>query len=88
MPTVAVSGMPSRGLLRILGLAFGVVTVVGGGVGIGILRTAGTIAGLLASPRLVAYEQRLEVVPQPEVLGDRECRNDSLNLGRGRSSIS
>jgi hypothetical protein len=47
-----------------------------------------TIAGLLASPRLVGYEQRLEVVPQPEILGDRECRIDSLNLGRGPSSNS
>jgi hypothetical protein len=60
MSTVAVSGMPIRGLLRILGLALGVATVVGGVVGMGILRPPGTIAGLLASPRLVAYEQCLE----------------------------
>jgi hypothetical protein len=37
MSTVAVSGMPTRGLLRILGLALGVATVVGGVVGMGIL---------------------------------------------------
>jgi basic amino acid/polyamine antiporter, APA family len=53
MSTVAVSGMPTRGLLRILGLAFGVATVVGGVVGMGILRTPGTIAGLLASTPLI-----------------------------------
>jgi len=53
MSTVAVSGMPTRGLLRILGLAFGVATVVGGVVGMGILRTPGTIAGLLGSSRLI-----------------------------------
>jgi APA family basic amino acid/polyamine antiporter len=53
MSTVAVNGMPTRGLLRILGLAFGVATVVGGVVGMGILRTPGTIAGLLASPPLI-----------------------------------
>lgn len=53
MSTVAVSGTPTRGLLRILGLAFAIATVVGGVVGIGILRSPGTIAGLLASPRLI-----------------------------------
>lgn len=53
MSTVAISGMPARGLLRILGLAFGVATVVGGVVGMGILRTPGTIAGLLASTPLI-----------------------------------
>ena len=53
MSTIAVSAMPARGLLRILGLAFGVATVVGGTVGLGILRIPGTIAGLLPSPRLI-----------------------------------
>jgi len=53
MSTVAVGGMPTRGLLRILGLAFGVATVVGGMVGLGILRIPGTIAGMLASSRLI-----------------------------------
>jgi len=53
MSTVAVSRMPTRGLLRILGLAFGVATVVGGVVGVGILRTTGTIDGLLESPRVI-----------------------------------
>jgi APA family basic amino acid/polyamine antiporter len=53
MSTVAVSGMPTRGLLRILGLAFGVATVVGGVVGMGILRTTGTIDGLFESPWVI-----------------------------------
>jgi APA family basic amino acid/polyamine antiporter len=42
-----------RGLLRILGLAFGVAVVVGGTVGIGILRTPGTVAGRLESSGLI-----------------------------------
>jgi hypothetical protein len=42
MSTVAVNGMPTRGLLRILGLAFGVATVVGGVVGMGIPFRAGS----------------------------------------------
>ena len=53
MSTVAISGMPTRGLLRILGLAFGIATVVGSVVGMGILRSPGAIAGLLGSPRLI-----------------------------------
>ena len=53
MSTVAVSGIPTRGLLRILGLAFGIATVVSGTVGIGILRTPGAIAGLLGGPPLI-----------------------------------
>jgi len=53
MSTVAISGMPTRGLLRILGLAFGIAAVVGSVVGTGILRSPGTIAGLLGSPRLI-----------------------------------
>jgi len=42
-----------RGLLRVLGLAFGIAVVVGGTVGIGILRTPGTIAGILGSAGLI-----------------------------------
>ena len=53
MSTVAVSAAPRPGLLRILGLAFGLATVVGGVIGTGILRTPGTIAGMLVSPALV-----------------------------------
>ena len=43
----------SRGLLRILGLAFGVAVVVGGMVGTGILRTPGPVAGMLESAGLI-----------------------------------
>ena len=37
MSTVAAIASPSRGLLRILGLAFGVAVVVGQTVGVGII---------------------------------------------------
>jgi amino acid transporter len=53
MSTVAVSATPQPGLLRILGLAFGLAAVVGGVVGMGILRAPGTIAGLIANARLL-----------------------------------
>src|SRR5690348_4705847 len=53
MSTVAISGIPTRNLLRILGLAFGIAMVVGGVVGMGILRAPGAVAGLLLSPRLI-----------------------------------
>lgn len=44
----------SRGsLLRVLGVGFGVAVVVGGAVGVGILRTPGAIAGMLQSPTLI-----------------------------------
>jgi len=42
-----------RSLLRVLGLAFGISTVVGGMVGQGILRTPGIIAGAVHSPELI-----------------------------------
>jgi basic amino acid/polyamine antiporter, APA family len=42
-----------RGLLRVLGLAFGVSIVVGGTVGIGIMRTPGPVAGKLGNPDLI-----------------------------------
>src|SRR5215213_900732 len=42
-----------RSLLRVLGLAFGLSTVVGGMVGQGILRTPGIIAGAVHSPELI-----------------------------------
>ena len=38
------------GLLRILGVAFGLAVIVGSTLGIGILRTPGLVAGQLASP--------------------------------------
>ena len=42
-----------RSLLRVLGLAFGISTVVGGMVGQGILRAPGVIAGAVHSPELI-----------------------------------
>src|SRR5690348_15797809 len=53
MSTVAISGIPTRSLLSILGLAFGIAMVVGGVIGMGILRAPGAVAGLLLSPRLI-----------------------------------
>lgn len=40
-------------LSRVLGVGFGVAVVVGGTIGVGILRTPGTIAGFLADPALI-----------------------------------
>lgn len=48
----AVPVRPSRGLLTILGVVFGLSVVVGNTIGIGILRTPGQIAELLPSPVL------------------------------------
>jgi APA family basic amino acid/polyamine antiporter len=53
MSSVAAIAPPGRGLLRILGLAFGVAVVVGGTVGVGILRTSGPTAGRLGQPVLI-----------------------------------
>src|SRR3954470_14802856 len=39
----------SRGLIRILGVGFGLAVIVGSTLGIGILRTPGLVAGQLAS---------------------------------------
>jgi len=44
---------PGRGLLRILGLAFGLAMVVGETVGVGVMRTSGPTAGRLADPTLI-----------------------------------
>ena len=44
---------PARGLLRILGLAFGMAVVVGHSVGVGIMRTSGPTAGRLGTPTLI-----------------------------------
>jgi APA family basic amino acid/polyamine antiporter len=45
---------PTRGsLLRVLGVGFGIAVAVGGGVGVGILRTPGSIAGMLPDPALI-----------------------------------
>lgn len=40
-------------LLRVLGVGFGVAVIVGGAVGVGILRTPGAIAGMLGTPALI-----------------------------------
>ncbi|MBV8342122.1 MAG: APC family permease, partial [Gammaproteobacteria bacterium] len=53
MSTVAGGAARGRGLLRILGLAFGVAVVVGDMVGVGIMRTPGPVAGRLGSPGLI-----------------------------------
>jgi APA family basic amino acid/polyamine antiporter len=44
---------PSRGLQRILGLAFGLAVVVGSTLGVGILRTPGLVAGQLGTPAAI-----------------------------------
>ena len=48
----AATPAPSRGLLKVLGLAFGIALAVGTVVGGGILRTPGTVAALLPTPVL------------------------------------
>jgi APA family basic amino acid/polyamine antiporter len=41
------SSSPARGLIRILGVGFGLAVIVGSTLGIGILRTPGLVAGQL-----------------------------------------
>jgi APA family basic amino acid/polyamine antiporter len=53
MSSVAAIASPGRGLLRILGLAFGIAVVVGQTVGVGIMRTSGPTAGRLGHPLLI-----------------------------------
>src|ERR1700730_14045583 len=53
MSSVAAPTSPGRGLLRILGLAFGIAVVVGETVGVGIMRTSGQTAGRLGDPALI-----------------------------------
>jgi APA family basic amino acid/polyamine antiporter len=53
MSSVAAIASPGRGLLRILGLAFGIAVVVGHTVGVGIMRTSGPTAGRLGNPALI-----------------------------------
>ena len=43
---------PGRGLLRVLGVAFGVAVIVGNTIGSGIMRTPGDVAARLPSPGL------------------------------------
>src|SRR5918911_4402705 len=42
-----------RGLLRILGVGFGLAVIVGSTIGIGILRTPGLVAGQLPNRRAI-----------------------------------
>jgi APA family basic amino acid/polyamine antiporter len=44
---------PARHLLRVLGVGFGIAAVIGGTVGVGILRTPGLVTAQLPSPVLV-----------------------------------
>lgn len=53
MPAALESALPRRGLLRVLGLAFGLAVVVGETVGVGIMRTSGPTAGRLVDPWLI-----------------------------------
>jgi APA family basic amino acid/polyamine antiporter len=53
MSSAAAIPAPGRGLLRILGLAFGIAVVVGQTVGVGIMRTSGPTAGRLGDPALI-----------------------------------
>jgi APA family basic amino acid/polyamine antiporter len=45
--------MAKRPLLRILGLTFGLAVILGGTIGVGILRTPGTVAGQLGTSTLI-----------------------------------
>lgn len=47
---VAAASAPSRSLLKILGVAFGLAIIVGNTIGSGILRTPGDVAAALPSP--------------------------------------
>src|ERR1700674_4450041 len=53
MSSVAAITSPGPGLLRILGLTFGIAVVVGETVGVGIMRTSGPTAGRLGDPALI-----------------------------------
>ncbi|MBV8910837.1 MAG: APC family permease, partial [Gammaproteobacteria bacterium] len=53
MPGVAAIAAPGRGLLRAVGLAFGIAAVIGDTVGVGIMRTSGPTAGRLGQPMLI-----------------------------------
>src|SRR5215472_10375389 len=53
MSSVAAIASRGRGLLRVVGLAFGIAVVVGDTVGVGIMRTSGPTAGRLEQPGLI-----------------------------------
>jgi APA family basic amino acid/polyamine antiporter len=46
---------PNTGLRKVLGVAFGLAVVVGSTIGVGILRTPGTIAGYMPSAGLILF---------------------------------
>lgn len=48
-----VEGASPRGLVRILGVGFGLAVIVGSTLGVGILRTPGLVAGQIASPSAI-----------------------------------
>src|SRR4051794_35664429 len=51
--TVTAAPAASRGLIRILGVGFGLAVIVGSTLGIGILRAPGLVAGQLSSPTTI-----------------------------------
>jgi basic amino acid/polyamine antiporter, APA family len=55
MSSVAPIAPAGRGLLRAVGLAFGIAVVVGDTVGVGIMRTSGPTAGRLGQPLLIYF---------------------------------
>jgi basic amino acid/polyamine antiporter, APA family len=53
--SVAPIAPAGRGLLRAVGLAFGIAAVIGDTVGVGIMRTSGATAGRLGRPMLIYF---------------------------------
>jgi APA family basic amino acid/polyamine antiporter len=53
MSTRAIAGPPSTSLLRVLGLVFGIAVLMGGTLGVGILRQPGPVASYLREPWLI-----------------------------------
>jgi APA family basic amino acid/polyamine antiporter len=53
MPNQTATPSTSRGLIRILGVGFGLAVIVGSTLGIGILRTPGLVAGQLLNPKAI-----------------------------------
>src|SRR4051794_10980194 len=51
--TVTAAPPSSHGLIRILGVGFGLAVIVGSTLGIGILRAPGLVAGQLSSPTTI-----------------------------------
>lgn len=52
-PVPMATQQPKRTLLRVLGLGFSIAVIVGGMIGVGILRTPGSVAAQLHSPWMV-----------------------------------